>query len=335
MEYRIVPFTESTPVPPSDFDEEITATVSRMFWLEDRSKIEIADELHFSRFKVARILDDARRYGIVHIEISEPRQRLEHLEHQLRDVFGLVDVRLSVRPMAASGGLAELGVVAAAYLDSILTPNSVLGLGWGATLAEVVDHLASGGPADVVQLAGGFASSAATFNGNQLVLTASAILGGTPYLLHAPAMVSTSTARALLRDDETIARTVARYRDLTAVITGVGSLNSVPSSALYRSDVLSKDVHDELRARHIVGDTCCHFIDEDGHVDRAFEERVTGISVEDIHATPTRIAVAGGPDKLHVIHSALKSKLPNVLVTDVGTARALLAMAPSAMQDAK
>lgn len=318
-------FPESTPGAPSDFDEELAATVSRMFWIEDRSKIEIAEEFSLSRFKVARILDDARRYGIARIEITEPKERLGRMADQLRDAFGLEDVRLSARPVTASGGLSELGAVAAAYLDSKITPGSSLGLGWGATLGEVVSHLAPGGPADVVQLAGGFASSAGNFNGNQLVVSASTILGGNPYLLHAPALVSSPEARALLRADETIARTADRYRDLDLMVTGIGSLSASPTSALYRGDVLSKKVHEELRHWRVIGDTCCHFIDETGQVIRALEGRVTGISVSDMQQIPLRVAVAGGADKREPIRAALQSGLPNVLITDLDTARALLA----------
>jgi DNA-binding transcriptional regulator LsrR (DeoR family) len=86
------------------------------------------------------------------------------------------------------------------YLDSKITAGSSIGLGGGATHWEVVSHLSPRGPADVVQLAGGFVSSAGNFNGNQLVVSASAILDGNPYLRHAPALVSSPEARALRRD---------------------------------------------------------------------------------------------------------------------------------------
>ncbi len=321
--------SESTAEPPSDFDEELAATVARMFWIEDRSKVEIGEEFSLSRFKVARILDDARRYGIARIEITEPTERLGRIADQLRDAFGLLEVRLSSRPVTASGGLSELGAVAATYLDSKITAGSSIGLGWGATLGEVVSHLSPGGPADVVQLAGGFASSAGNFNGNQLVVSASAILDGNPYLLHAPALVSSPEARALLRADETIARTADLYRHLDIMVTGIGSLSASPRSALYRGDVLSKKVHEELQQWKVIGDTCCHFIDASGHVIGALEGRVTGISVADMEGIPLRVAVAGGEDKRAPIRAALQSGLPNVLITDLDTARALLVAAPT------
>lgn len=308
--------------PPDDFDVELAANMSRAFWLEDRSKIEIAAEFQLSRFKVARILEDARRYGVVHIEIAEPTERIERLAAEVRETFGLIDAVLTPRP--AASGLSALGAVTAAYLRPRIIPGSTIGLGWGSTIAEVVAHLAPGGPADVVQLAGGFASSASDFNGSSLVTAASATLGGNPYVLHAPALVATPDARASLRAEHTIARTVEKYGDLDLLVTGIGVLRAAPRSALYRSDVLSPAVHEELRRRKVVGDTCCHFIDGTGAVVADLSARAIGISVEEIRATPLRIAVACGPDKMGPILAALRSGLPNVLITDVDSARSLL-----------
>jgi DNA-binding transcriptional regulator LsrR (DeoR family) len=317
-------FSDSTPEPPSDFDEELAATVSRLFWLKDQSKIEIADQLKISRFKVARILEDARRYGIARIEIVEPTQRTERLAEQVRDAYGLKDVRISTLPMGSPGGLAGLGATAAAYLDEHIGPGMTVGVGWGSTLAEVVGHLSPGVRADVLQLAGGFASSDGDFNGAHLVLQAASVLGGEPYLLHAPALVSSASARDVLREDETIARTAARYADLDIIVTGVGVRRAEAKSALYRGSVLSPVVHAELERRRVVGDACCHFIDDDGQVIDALAERVTGVSVDEIRATPLRMAVAGGVEKEGPVRAALRSGLPNVLVTDLVTARALI-----------
>ena len=48
----------------------LTASVARRYYLDGKSKIEIADEFKVSRFKVARLLDDARASGLVRIEIG-------------------------------------------------------------------------------------------------------------------------------------------------------------------------------------------------------------------------------------------------------------------------
>src|ERR671927_346283 len=50
----------------------LTAAVARRYYVEDASKVEIAEEYGLSRFQVARLLDRARASGLVTITISAP-----------------------------------------------------------------------------------------------------------------------------------------------------------------------------------------------------------------------------------------------------------------------
>src|SRR3954462_11690040 len=50
----------------------LTATVARRHYLEGESKSDIAAALGLSRFKVARLIDQALAAGIVRIEIDSP-----------------------------------------------------------------------------------------------------------------------------------------------------------------------------------------------------------------------------------------------------------------------
>src|SRR6201996_3564727 len=68
----------------------LAARVARQFYLEGVSKVDIADRLGISRFRVARLLDSARESGLVRIEIGLPGGSLDvGLSAQLCSVFGL------------------------------------------------------------------------------------------------------------------------------------------------------------------------------------------------------------------------------------------------------
>jgi DNA-binding transcriptional regulator LsrR (DeoR family) len=113
----------------------LAATVARRYYLEGASKSEIAQELGLSRFKVARVLDQARSSGLVRIEL--------HYE-------GEIDLDLSVRLAshlelrrclvvdAPEEDLVQLrtalGRVAAGLLSEIVDRNDVLGMAWSRTL---------------------------------------------------------------------------------------------------------------------------------------------------------------------------------------------------------
>src|SRR4051794_33842121 len=67
----------------------LTASVARRYYLDGRSKVEIADEYRLSRFKVARLLDLARSSGLVRIEIGCPGSIDVDLSGRLQDLYGL------------------------------------------------------------------------------------------------------------------------------------------------------------------------------------------------------------------------------------------------------
>src|SRR6478672_5797375 len=133
----------------------LTASVARRYYLDGRSKVEIAEEFALSRFKVARLLDDARSSGLVRIEIGHP---------------GVVDVELSARLMEAlrfthcvvtdtpddhPATLREhLGPAAAELLTEIVTPEDVLGLSWARSVSAMAGELRVLAPVPVVQLTG-------------------------------------------------------------------------------------------------------------------------------------------------------------------------------------
>ncbi len=68
----------------------LAARVARQFYLEGVSKVDIADQLGISRFRVARLLDSAREAGMVRIEIGLPGGNLDAgLSAELCSAFGL------------------------------------------------------------------------------------------------------------------------------------------------------------------------------------------------------------------------------------------------------
>ena len=67
----------------------MAAAVARRHYLAGRSKIEIADELGISRFKVARLLDFARERGMVRIEIVAEGDIDLDRSARLQETFGL------------------------------------------------------------------------------------------------------------------------------------------------------------------------------------------------------------------------------------------------------
>src|SRR3954471_16636339 len=109
----------------------LTASVARRYYLDGRSKVEIAEEFALSRFKVARLLDDARASGLVRIEIGHPGVVDVELSGGLMDALGLTHCIATDTPGDDPSALREhLAAAAADLLAELVTADDVLGLSW-------------------------------------------------------------------------------------------------------------------------------------------------------------------------------------------------------------
>src|SRR3954462_172641 len=104
----------------------LTAAVARRYYVEDASKVEIAEEYGLSRFQVARLLDRARASGLVKIVISAPGAVDVDLSNRLQRAYGLQHAVVIDTPENDATALRrDLGKAAAALLTEIVTANDV------------------------------------------------------------------------------------------------------------------------------------------------------------------------------------------------------------------
>src|SRR6266852_2974844 len=134
----------------------LAARVARQFYLEGVSKVDIADRLVISRFRVARLLDSARDAGMVRIEIGLPGGTLDAgLSAELCAAFGLKHAFAFDFPDDDEPALRRrLGEAAGPALMDIVTPGDVLGMSWSRALSELAVALTSMPPCPIVQLTG-------------------------------------------------------------------------------------------------------------------------------------------------------------------------------------
>ena len=111
----------------------LTASVARRYYLDGKSKVEIADELGMSRFQIARLLDSARATGLVRIEIADEGAGYDlELSGRLQDALQLRHAVVIDSPDDDEVSVRQhLGEAAADLLTEIVTTGDVLGLARG------------------------------------------------------------------------------------------------------------------------------------------------------------------------------------------------------------
>src|SRR5690349_2207366 len=134
----------------------LTASVARRYYLDGKSKIEIAEEFKLSRFKVARLIDNARASGMVRIEISHPGTIDVDFSDRVRTRFALQHAVVVDTPDDDDASLRQhLGAAAADLLAEIVTTEDVLGLAWARSVSAMTTALTTQlATTPVIQLTG-------------------------------------------------------------------------------------------------------------------------------------------------------------------------------------
>lgn len=303
--------------------------VARMYHERGLRQPQIAAQLHISQPRVSRLLKQAVEMGIVRTMVVPPSDVYTDLEDAIEHRYNIDEV--IVVDAAGQGDedvIPALGASAAVYLETTLIGGDSVGISsWSATLLATVEAMRPRPTRvadEVVQVIGGVGNAAAQIQATRLTGRLADLTGATPVFLPAPGLVSSASVRAALASDSVVSDVMAAWQRLTMVLVGVGSLE--PSPLLRDSgNAIADDEQRELRRAGAVGDICLHFFDELGApVSTALDERVLGISMDQLRQIPRRVAVAGGNRKFAAIRAGLRARWFNVLITDLGVARRLI-----------
>lgn len=314
----------------SDQDKSLEANrlavkICRLFYDEDLTKVEIERRLHVSRFKVARILRDAKRTGLVKIQIAEPQTDLSNLEYDLESELGLKSAAL-VWDDGESPNLLKrkVGRLAADYLLGILRTEDVLGVGWGTTTFELVNALPDTITLKlrVVQVSGGNIAIESGIDSQALTMRLARKFGVEPYLLHAPTFVERPETRELLMKESALRKIFQIYNQTTVLIAGIGAF--LPGGFLGSRNITSSEMS-LLRKQNAVGEFLTYCYDVNGDFCKTETlNRTIAIPVEVIKKMPCSIGIAVESQKAMAVLGAVRAGLINALITDTTTARTLL-----------
>ncbi|MGO4246208.1 sugar-binding transcriptional regulator [Paenarthrobacter sp. RAF54_2] len=303
----------------------LVVRTARMYHEQKLSQAEIAEQLHVSQSRVSRWLSDAIREGIVRTIVVAPPGAETDLEEAVAAKYGLqtvvvADVHADDEPSI----IRALGAAAASYLEVTLTGTNRVGISsWSATLLATVDAMAPRNVKTaerVVQVIGGVGKPTVQVQATHLADRLASVTKATPRYLAAPGIVSSRSGRDALMEDPFVAEVAAEWDHLDTLLLGIGSIE--PSPLLRDSgNSLGETDLSVLAAAGAVGDVCLRFFDEHGSlVESGLNDRVLGISPEQMLRVGRRIGVAGGTRKYAAIRAALTGNWVNVLITDKETA---------------
>jgi DNA-binding transcriptional regulator LsrR (DeoR family) len=301
------------------FSKALMHAAAQLYYGEDATQAEIATRLGTSRATVSRLLSEARREGIVRIEIVAPVEHdLDDLGERLRVALGLDAVHLSALAHGTRGE-ALAPALATALRSAGLNPGDALLVSSGRTIYEASQTELPRLPGVLLApTVGGQDEPEAWYATNEITRRLAERVGGTPAFLYAPALPGPDLYETLLADAST-RRITELWGSARCAILGVGAplttRTTLPRFAPSDTRVLST----------AVGDICSRFYDRDGNpVEFPGSERLIATSLERLQEIPVTIALAAGSSKVPSLLAAARARYFNQLVTDPETAWALL-----------
>lgn len=309
-----------------DAERQLLTEVARRFYLEDESKTELAKSLRVSRFKIARLLQQAREQGIVTIEINEDEGYRSALSAELAEHLALLECVVVKSGDTEEDNRRRLARAAAAYITNHTHEGDVLGFSWGRTLVAIGEHLGELPAATIVQLTGTVGNDF-TQSPVEVIRRIVGRSSVEAMAIFSPLFAASHEAAQSLRDDTSIRQTIARYADLTLAVLSVGSWDPQITQLAV---ILGKDDLEELAHERAKAEMAGIFVRADGSVvEASVTRRRISVSVSELLNTPRVLAVAGSAEKVGAISAVARSGLITSLVTDDLTAALLLKQYPS------
>ncbi len=312
-------------MPPLRDDGEL-ARAARLYFIDGLSQKEVAQEMQTTRSNVSRMLTAARQRGVVQIRILDPGGRDHDLEQQLMEQFGLSDA-LVARFEPGSAPERRAGELGASWLIDKLRDGQKISLSWGTSLQNLVWSVTADHSVDVeiLQLVGGLSPVSSAPTGQELLRELALRLGAHYRYLHAPAVLDRPDAVALLAQEASISEALDAARHSDIAMVGIGSFGHGSSEAVVDQMRLARTELAALHAADLAGDICARFYDHQGRPYLgAANDRILGITLEELRKIPTVMGVATGREKAPGLLGALRGGFLDVLCCDITAARAVL-----------
>ncbi|GAA1806806.1 sugar-binding transcriptional regulator [Nesterenkonia flava] len=251
-------------------------------YLQERSKVEIAQRHGLSRFQVARLLEAAREEGIVQIRIVDPLDAgATHSE--LAEALGISTVTVAAQRSGESLRPA-LARHAAALLQQRLHEGARLGVAWSRTLMHLPEHLSALPAVDVVQLVGPLSAPGTTTAASTgLIHALGSLAGGQVWPLPTPLILDSEEVAASLRGMDEVRAALEAADDLDLAVVSIGAWGEGASTLWGR---FSEDERARAQAAGVVAECSGILLTAEGEVARTgLESRVIGVKPEQLRRT--------------------------------------------------
>lgn len=308
--------------------QALLTAIAQDYYFSRASISELAEKYHVSRYFVEKYLHEAQASGLVTITIQAPTTRIQALELQFRQAFNIPHIAI-IKDAANPTQTAEHVVAyAAQQSQNLIRTQHVVGLTWGGTIYNVIQHFAADNQPELLftQYLGENMKYHSRAGSTRMVEMAANKFSSNYRTLVGPLYVFDPAARRLISAEPALQPTLALGSKMDMLITGIGTMDSIDSIPIWHEQrekiVPGERIADVAgvifgRPYTVAGD----FINPD-------DVPVLGIPLAQVMAVPRRFAIVTSKFKTRATLGALRGGLLTDLVTSEAVANRIVAEAP-------
>jgi len=301
--------------------------VARLYYIQSMTTAAIAQDMGTSRATVSRLLSYAMKNGLVEIRINDPQAHATSIASVIKERYGLRAVQVVPVPetVGARDAMQRVATHAAAYLNTLMAPDTVLALAWGHTVEAIAGCLSPKAlhGVEVVQL-NGSATGAGIVNtfGESIVARFAQNYGGSAHSFPVPAFFDYAETRQALWRERSVKAIRALQERASIVLYSIGVAET--GSHVYTGGYLDRKDMQSIRKEGVVGDIATVFFRGDGRWrDVTLNARSSGPDLDRFRRAAHSLCVVSGKGKAAAVQAALRGGFVNELVIDEPTARLL------------
>ncbi|WP_038930161.1 sugar-binding transcriptional regulator, partial [Yersinia pestis] len=275
------------------------------------------------------LLKRAKTEGIVEINVRYHPVFSTRLEQQLIEHFGLKRALIALDYQDEDEQRRQVAALVSAYLATNLKDNTVLAVGQGRNVAAIADHVSVVPERHCKFICGigGTHRPGDAINADHISRRLAKKFGGTSETLYAPAYVENRALKEAFMQNGTIKETLDRARKADMALVGIGDMNE-NSYMVELGWFTPQEIVDASLHQGVTGEIAGYdFFDAQGQpANTVMNDRVIGISTQELRQIPCVIAIAAENTKALALLGALRTGAIDILATSASNARTILKM---------
>ncbi|NLS37981.1 hypothetical protein GHU05_03415 [Fructobacillus tropaeoli] len=299
----------------STTDPNLLAQISEDYYLNKLSFGEISTKYDVSRYLINKYLTEAVKTGVVKIEIATSANRNSQLEQVFKEKFPNTNCYIIQDDTTTSATEDLISNYAANLVVKHLENGPhIVGMTWGDTMYSLIDAITSN-PLDQIkftQFVGENMKYNSTAGSVRIVERAAKKVAGEFLTLPAPLYLADDTVRNGLYEAVSIKQTIDLAKQMDTVLTGMGTIASLESIAIWNQNI--NRLFPNVKLGEVAGMIYGRPYDINGNILNVGSDKVVGLDMNSILATPKRIGVVRSKAKSKAALGALRGGFVTDLV---------------------